>query len=417
MRVSLVSTSDIEGGAARAAYRLHKGLRATGVDSYMLVQDKIGSDPCVLGPKRKIDKGLSSLRPTLDLLPLYLIGKADKRISPAWAPDRLHRRIDDINPDLINLHWFNKGYMQIGTVSKLPTPLVWTLHDMWPFTGGCHYDLGCGRYTERCGACPQLESRKELDLTRWIWRRKERAWHQAEFTIVCPSRWLAECARRSSLLAHHRIEVIPNGLDVARFKPSDRGQARNWLGLPTDKKLLLFSAVSAITNFHKGFPDFKQATGVLAEKGWGDNVEIVILGSSEQQQAFDLPFRTHFMGYLHDSLSLSLVYGAVDVFVVSSVQDNLPNTVMEALACGTPCAGFSVGGIPEMIDHQENGYLVEDRSVDELAFGIHWILEDPQRWGKLTRAARDKALRCFDQEQQARRYLQLFEELMEQRAC
>ena len=285
---------------------------------------------------------------------------------------------------------------------------------MWPFTGCCHYDQGCGRYTGSCGDCPQLHSRRDKDLSRWIWRRKAKSWQNTDLTIVALSQWLAGCARKSSLFKDLRIEVIPNSLDITRFKPIDKRMSREILNLPQDKKLILFGAMGATRDLRKGFDLLQTTLQSLAQTDWKDKARLVIFGASKPERHVDLGIPAYYLGTLKDDISLSMVYSAADVFVAPSRQDNLPNIVMESIACGTPCAAFDIGGIPDMIDHQENGYLAEPFETDDLLCGITWILENRERHCKLSYHARQKAEREFNQDLQARRYLALYEELVTQ---
>jgi glycosyltransferase involved in cell wall biosynthesis len=313
---------------------------------------------------------------------------------------------------VINLHWINAGYLQVETIAKFNKPLVWTLHDMWAFTGGCHYSQDCDRYTASCGACPQLHSSKDWDLSRWVWQRKAKAWRNLNLTIVTPSSWLAKCARSSSLFQEQRVEVIPYGLDTEKYKPLNRQVARELLNLPQDKQLVLFGALSATGDQRKGFHLLQPALQDLSKSGWQDRLELVIFGSSEPANPPELGFKAHYLGTLNDDISLALVYSAADVFVAPSVQDNLANTVLEAIACGTPCVAFNIGGMPDMIEHQKNGYLAQAYKTEDLAQGIAWVLENNERHGKLGARAREKAQQEFTLEIQARRYLSLFTEIL-----
>ena len=409
----ILSARDISGGAARATYRLHRGLRGIGVESRMLVQSKASEDYTVIAPQTRLDKALSGQRHNLDELPFRLYPRRELvNYSTQWLPDLVHKKISQLNPDVINLHWICRGYLRIESISKLSKPVVWSLHDMWPFTGGCHYDQGCGRYTGSCGDCPQLHSRRDKDLSRWIWRRKAKSGQNADITIVALSQWLADCARKSSLFKDLRIEVIPNSLDIARFKPIDKRMSREILNLPQDKKLVLFGAMGATRDLRKGF-DLLQATlKSLGQTDWKDKARLVIFGASKPERHVDLGIPAYYMGTLKDDISLSLLYSAADVFVAPSRQDNLPNTVMESIACGTPCAVFNIGGMPDMIDHQENGYLAEPFETGDLVHGITWILEDRERHRKLSYHARQKAEREYGLELQARRYMALYKELV-----
>ncbi|MCA9906830.1 MAG: glycosyltransferase, partial [Anaerolineae bacterium] len=242
LRPLLVSVSEQEGGAARASQRLYSGLRASGIGARLLVQSKSSADPNVIGPTGKVAKGMASLRPTLDQLPLLLTRKPHAQFMTGWFPDRIAHIASQLDVNVINLHEIRKGNLRIESLNRWPQPIVWTLHDLWPLTGGCHYDEECGRYRSRCGNCPILASGSERDLSRQIMRRKMSAWQDANLTVVAPSHWIANCARQSTLFASARIEMIPNGLDTTVYRPLAQRQARDWLGLPQERHLLLFLA-------------------------------------------------------------------------------------------------------------------------------------------------------------------------------
>ena len=408
----LISSSDIDGGAARAAYRLHRGLKNIGVDSQMLVQNKQSDDYTVICPVSKIDKGIGKLKPTLDGLPIQLYAQRDRTpYSVQWLPDKLTEKVAKLNPDVINLHWINSGYLKIETIAKFKKPIVWTLHDMWAFTGGCHYNGDCMNYTTSCGNCPQLHSHIETDLSRWIWKRKARAWQNLSLTIVTPSHWLAKCAASSSLLKDTRIEVIPNGINTEQYKPIEKSIARSILSLPEDKQLILFGAMSVTSDPRKGFNFLQSALQNLSQSGWRERLELVVFGSSQPKNPTKLGFKSHYLGRLNDDISLSLVYAAADVFLAPSVQDNLPNTVMESLACGTPCVAFDIGGMPDMIEHQQNGYLAKHFDIEDLARGIAWVLEDEERLQKLGVNGREKVEQNFTLEIQANNYLSVYQDI------
>lgn len=408
MNSLILSTFDVNGGAARAAFRLHKGLREMNVDSKMLVQYKSSDDSTVIGPPNKLEKWLNQMRPTLDNLPLNFYPGANGTFSPQWFPDLIEKKIKKLSPDIINIHW-SCGYVQIESIAKFAKPLVWTFHDMWAFTGGCQYSGDCDRYLNTCGACVQLQSSKEQDLSRWVHNRKAKAWKDLNLTIVTPSVWLANCAKASSLCKNFPVEVIPNGIDIQRYKPINQNTAREWLNLPQNKQLILFGATSTLDP-RKGFNLLKSALKKLSQSGQ-DNLELVIFGASGPSLKSDLGFKSHNIGNLGDDVSLALLYAAADVFVAPSVQDNLPNTVMEALACGTPCVAFDIGGMPDMIEHQRNGYLAKPFDVESFAAGIGWVLSS-DRFLSLRQRAREKVEKEFSLELQAQRYSKLFTEVI-----
>jgi glycosyltransferase involved in cell wall biosynthesis len=381
----------------------------------MLVQVKQSDDRRVIGSPTSsgIAKAGVGLRLTLDHLPLKLYPKRDRTTcSPQWLPDTISSKVPQLAPDLINLHWINAGYLQIETIAKFNKPIVWTLHDMWAFTGGCHYSQDCDRYTASCGTCPQLHSSKDWDLSRWVWQRKAKAWKNLNLMIVTPSSWLAKCAKSSSLFQDRRVEVIPYGLDTEKYRPINQQVARELLNLPKDKCLVLFGALSATGDHRKGFHLLQPALQDLSKSGWQDRLELVIFGSSQPENPPDLGFKSHYLGTLNDDIALALVYSAADVFVAPSVQDNLANTVLEAIACGTPCVAFRIGGMPDMIEHQENGYLAQPYKTEDLAQGIAWVIENNERQNKLSERAREKAQQEFTLKIQARRYLSLVSEIL-----
>ncbi len=414
MKVLLISAFDTVGGAARAAYRLHCGLQSIGESSQMLVQTKFSNNRTIVAPQTNVEKAMAKLGHALDTIPLGFYSHRDKTaFSSQWFPDVIIPRVAQLNPDLINLHWINESFLQIETIAKFKQPIIWTLHDMWAFTGGCHYAQNCDRYTDSCGACPQLRSSKNFDLSRWIWQRKSRAWKNTHLTVVTPSLWLANRASSSSLFRNLRVEVIPNGLNTERYKPVNRSIARELLNLPQDRQLVLFGAINATSAHLKGFNLLQPALQSLCGSGWHDKIELIIFGSSQPDAQTEFGFKTHYLDKLSDDISLALVYAAADVFIAPSIQDNLPNTVMEAIACGIPCVAFSIGGMPEMIEHRKNGYLAQPFEVEDLAQGIAWVLENKERHQKLCARARNKAEQEFTEELQARRYASLFAEILD----
>ena len=411
MKILLLSTSDIYGGAFIAAYRLLKGLQQSGVQAQMIVQSKKSDDYSVIGPQTKWQKIFGKLRPTLDSIPIRFYKQRKKIIfSPAILPDNINKKIQDINPDIIHLHWISEGFIRIETLAKINKPIIWTLHDMWAFTGGCHYDEECGKYNKNCGYCPTLGSNKKNDLSYKIFKRKEKFWKNLNLTIVTPSSWLGECAKKSLLFYKTRVEVIPNGIDLNRFKPIDKNIARDILCLPKDKKLILFGALSALGDKRKGFLLLKEALKNFSSKENKD-IEMVIFGSSKPRNEEDLGFKTHYLGQLNDETSLVLAYSAADIMISPSIQDNLPNTIMESLACGTPVVAFNIGGIHDMIEHQKNGYLAKPFNTGDLTYGIKWVLEDDIRRKQLSQNAREKVVQEFDIVKVAKKYEDLYKDV------
>ncbi|MFM9267091.1 glycosyltransferase family 4 protein [Tychonema sp. BBK16] len=411
MKVLLVSNYDVQGGAARASYRLHKGLQDIGVNSEILVNYKSSNDESVRLMPTRFGEGFKGVRSKLNRLPLKLYPKLGPVIfSPQWVPDSLADEVVKINPDVINLHWICEGYMQIETLARFNKPVVWTLHDMWAFTGGCHYSESCDRYLDACGACPQLHSTQDGDISRWIWQRKADAWQDLNLTLVTPSHWLAECAKSSSLFKKYPVKVIANGLNTDVYKPLDRSHIRDSLNLPQHKQLVLFGAMQGTEDRWKGFPLLVPALQSLSKSGWEDRIELVVFGASQPENAIDVGFKIHYLGRLEDEM-LAKVYAAADVMVVPSRYEAFGQTASEALACGTPVVAFDVTGLKDIVDRHENGYLAQPYDSEDLARGIAWVLEDRERHERLCLNARRKVETRFTLEVQAREYQKLYEEV------
>jgi glycosyltransferase involved in cell wall biosynthesis len=415
-KILIISANDLIGGAGRAAFRLHQGLgKSDRLASQMLVQDKQSDYESVVGKSSVsgTNKMILGFRQVLGQAPLKLYPQQKSYFSPAWLPEKLAQTIDQINPDVINLHWVNNSFLRIETLAQFNRPIIWTLHDMWPFTGGCHYSGDCHGYESICGACPELTSHKQKDLSHWIWKRKAKAWQNLNLTIVSPSKWLARCAQASALFKHLPIEVIANGFNLDVYQPTDQTIARSIIGLPQNKKIILFGSLIATKDPRKGFHLLKPAIEQLSKQyGHQDDVEIVIFGASRPSNPPDLGFKCHYLGSFSDDITLSLIYAAADVFILPSTQDNLPNTIIEAMASGTPCVAFNIGGMPDMIDHKENGYLAEPFNTDDLATGIGLILKSEDYRQQLSLKARAKVEQAFSLEKQAKGYADLVDRVL-----
>lgn len=394
MRILHVNQSDLSGGAARAAYRIHRCLVGAGIDSGMRVIYQTGDDervqdglPAGNGPIRR------RIRSRLAGLPLRGFRTANPIIhSAAWPDTGLGRELNATDADLIHLHWLGTGTLSIEEIGRLTKPVVWTLHDMWAFCGAEHYgeDGPAARFRVGYQAdnCPPDERAK--DLNRAVWARKRKHWRSL-MHIVCPSRWLADCARGSVLFQAWPIHVIPNPIDLELWRPIPKPVARAVLGLDPAARIVLLGAPGGLRDPRKGGDLALEALARLAV-GSGAPDHLLIFGQSAAAGHAHLPLPTRFLGRLQDDLSLVLAYSAADVFVVPSRQDNLPNTVIESLACGTPVVGFDIGGLPDMVEHQQNGWLARPFETADLAEGIAWVLADETRRMFTSTTARQRVL-------------------------
>ncbi len=407
-KVLHLSTYDGRGGAARAAFRLHRGLMDLGIRSRMAVQVKSTDDPAVVAPQTRLSKLGHELVAIMDRVPLALYRtRVAGSFDVQWIGSCSRSLVARMRPDVLHLHWITGGFLRIETLRKLRRPLVWTLCDMWPFTGGCHVSGDCERYRAACGSCWQLGSSSGYDLTRWVWRRKARAWRTIDLNLVAPSRWMAECARSSSLFCDRPITVIPNGVNTAIFKPLDRRFARACLGIEPDQRVILFGAVNALQDPNKGLEILQESITFVARELGSAAPRLVIFGCSAPAEPRQFGLEARFLGLLADETSMALAYNAADLLVVPSRQESFCQTAAEALACGTPVVAFNATGLRDVVDHRANGYLAQPYDAQDLANGIMAILaSDAPK--EIAMRARQKAIEKFSLGKVARRYADLY---------
>ncbi len=412
MKILIVSAIESKGGASRAAHRLYDDLLRRSVDVKYLTNFRSSTNREIISLWPYVTNGVALFFLLVDKLPLLFYPHRRKGVfSPAVIPTRINSLINKINPDIVHLHWIAHGSISIEQIAKIKRPIVWTLHDSWAFTGGCHLPFVCKRYQSACGCCPQLGSDAPEDLSNRIWKRKENAFKELNLQIVAPSRWLAGCAQTSSLFKNLDVTVIPNGIDTKLYQPMDLSSTRAKLNLPQNKKLVLFGAMGLSKDANKGLQFLKPVLGHLAKQKMKD-LEFVIMGSRKSGRDSDFGFPIHYLGTLKSEPTIASLYGAVDATLLLSLQENLPYAVMESLSCGTPVVAFEIGGVPDMVDHQVNGYLAKPYEVEDIARGIAWVLEDKIRQEKLREQARKKCEDHFSLELQAQRYTKLYKQVL-----
>ena len=419
MKVLQVSRNDLSGGAARAAYRLHKGLQGIGHESVMFVESRSSDDPSVTAFEKPMDVP-SLVRRGLRQVWISRGFKRYRQSRPGgyelFSDDRSPYASTVLNQipacQVINLHWVPGlvDYESFFTGVPRSTPVVWTLHDLNPLTGGCHYDLGCSRYVTHCGSCPQLGSGDSRDLSYEVWDRKQRLFSMlspSRLRFVTPSKWLAEQVRRSPFLGRFPVHVIPYGLDLQEFAPRPRENVRDLLGIPRDARVLLFVAED-IAKRRKGFIHLIEALSQCARDI--PNLLLLSLGQNRPEVQVEIPC-VH-VGSINNDRFLSMVYSAADLFAICSVQDNLPNTVLEAMACGIATVGTATGGIPDMVRNGVNGLTVDATDVGGLADSITELLNNKARCAEMGANARRIAVEEYSLELQAKRYTELYGSLV-----
>jgi glycosyltransferase involved in cell wall biosynthesis len=416
LRILHISTGDFHGGAARAAYRIHRALFESGFDSRMRVLHRGTDDDRVSeGLPRSIAARLAEKLHRRWLSHTHRGWRTDNPILHTFGENSAGL-VDEFNAsdaDVLNLHWIS-NMLSVADIGRLKKPIVWTLHDMWAFCGGEHIatDNAKSRFRQGYRVDNRPPAEAGPDLNRHTWEAKRRAWACQRFTIVCPSRWLANCVRESVLFADVAVHVIPNPLDTANtWRPIPREVARVALNMPLDRKLILMGADGSAAEPHKGGDLLRDAVARVTAQQPGD-VELMIYGQGSPTRDETWLCPVHWLGAVRDDRVLALAYSAADVMVVPSRQDNLPNAAVEAQACGTPVVAFNICGLPDIVVHRETGWLAKAFDTGDLAEGILWVLGDRDRSQVLSRVAREKAVERFSPEVVAGKYRQVYETVL-----
>lgn len=412
MKCLILSSSEKSGGAARAANRLHHALLAASVDSRMHVASKQSDDWRVIGPTNKFEKGSVKLGQIIEGLGKKLQQTCNLNLHSLACISWLRAsQINASSADVINLHWVCGGFLSVEEIGRIIKPVVWTLHDMWAFSGAEHIapDDEGARWRHGYDKGNRHAADGGVDIDRWVWRRKKNAWNRP-FHIVTPSRWLADCARSSALLHDWPITVVPNPLDTEIFKPMPRKLAREILRLPLDAKIVLFGAMGGRQDPIKGWDLLQPALAQIA--GRIPHVHGVIFGQGEPQHPPLLGLPLHWLGHLHDDVTLALLYSAANVMVVPSRQENLPQSGTEAQSCGCPVVAFNATGLPDVVEHAHTGYLAEAYSSDDLARGIEWVLADDERHAVLSVQSRKRSVSLWSPSVVVPQYVNIYNNIL-----
>lgn len=414
MKVLHVCFSDSHEGGAIGAYRLHRAMLAQNIDSKMLVYRK-----------RRIDDSVYEMR-FFSRLRIYIANlvtskllKLEKLHTPRFRSLNLfstgaHKDINNFDVDIVQLHWINKNTLGIKELTKINKPVVWKLADMWAFNGATHYTLPGEkkRYLQKFTQRNRPHADRGIDFDRIVWKTKYKHWKKKKITFVCPSKWLKNTLKESALLGTYPVYNIPNPIDLKLYHPVNTTDARLLLDLPLDKKLILFGAINATSDKRKGFQILQESLKALAKVISSDAIELVIIGEPflATKISYENGFRITHLGQLRREIDIVLAHSASDLLVLPTLADNLPNMVQEAMSCGTPCVGFDIGGMPDMIDHKINGYLCKPFESSDLVKGISWLLGQPS--GQLSANARTKAEKLHSQANCTKHYLDVYREVL-----
>lgn len=416
MRVLIINTSERIGGAAIAANRLMDALKNNGIKAKMLVRDKQTEQISVVGLKKSWWKVWQFIWERV------IIWKANKfkkhnlfEVDIANTGTDITSLPEFKQADVIHLHWINQGMLALTDIRRIidsGKPIVWTMHDMWPCTGICHHARQCNKYQQECKNCPYLlNGGSPRDLSNKVFLQKKDLYKNSSIVFVTCSQWLKGQAEKSALLDKHTVINIPNPININLFKPRNKQEARTRCNFPADKRIILFGAAKP-TDKRKGVDYFIESCNLLVQKHpeLKDRIGIAIYGKQSEQIVPLLPFETYDLKYISSEKELVNVYNAIDLYATPSLEENLPNTIMEAMACGVPCVGFNVGGIPEMIDHLHNGYVAEYKSAEDFANGIYWTLTEGE-YDMLSEEASRKVTACYSEGTIAKKYIEVYNKI------
>lgn len=421
LKILSVCTSDTSGGAARAAKRIHDGINLldAGVTSTMFVKNKYSDDLAVHSLDEFIPNNIAykacdwvakKIKNKVQHYQWNKYPNRDRIFMSDMRGTSLHGALQKLDYDVLHLHWVNQRFINLSDLLQVKKPIVWTLHDSWPFCGICHYFFDCDGYKHQCGCCPFLHSNDKKDLSHKIWKQKTEIFKHLDLHIVTPSKWLGECAKNSSLLGNFPVTVIPNCLDTNVFRPlSDDDflpQWRKFLEKKKEKHFILYGAINATTDKIKGFSNLLSALKILERQNKSD-FELIVYGANQSEIDIDIKIPVHFVGTIHNTQYMVELYNIADVAVVPSLTENLSCTIMESLSCETPVCCFNIGGNSDMVEHKHNGYLANAKDNVDLANGIDWCLKNNYE-NLLGKHGREKVVREFSiefvAEQYARQY-------------
>jgi glycosyltransferase involved in cell wall biosynthesis len=418
LKVAHLNTYDGNGGAGRACIRLNRALLSQGIESKIIVHYKFGKNPEIGEFSTNLfQKAYTAATIILERIWAKRYLKAVKTpFSFTWFGRSVIRNKYVKDADIIHLHWVNHGFLnpkRIAEIAKLNKPVVWTFHDSNAFTGGCHVRYTCDHFRAECGNCPLLKDANPGDASHQIWLQKGDAYNKLNFNIIAPSTWMQCSVAESSLMKGKTVNQIPNTLETDIFKPIDKTSAKEKLGLAKDKFIFLSGFMPSRKDMHKGTGYLLESLELLKNR-LGDKagqVELVVFGNRNTDDMPEFPFETSFLGTINDDERLALCYSAADAFLIPSLEDNLPNTVMESLSCGTPVIAFTTGGIPDMVQHERNGYLATYRSSESFTDGMEWIIDHPDRV-RLQQNARHTVMEKFSEEIISKKHIEVYQGLL-----
>ncbi|HHR6038930.1 TPA: glycosyltransferase family 4 protein [Providencia alcalifaciens] len=415
MKILHISYSDILGGAARATNRLHKALLESGINSEMMVRIKKTDDWRISSPTTRLEKLTTIFRSSIGLNINKLQHSDNINLrSGNWLPSNWAKKINASDADIVHIHWIGSETLSIKDIGKIKKPIVWTMHDMWPFCGAEHYtnDDPDSRWITGYENKNRISREHGADIDKLVWKRKLHLWNTDNMHMVSPSQWLANCAKKSHLFQNSSISVIPNPLDTEIYQPLDKSFCRKLLKLPENKNIILFGAIGGGNDPRKGYDLLIEALHKLQNTININSTVCVIFGQSEPKNSPKLPFPTYWLGHINDDPTLSLLYNSANVMVVPSRQEAFGQTASEAHACSVPVVGFYTTGLTDIVEHKKTGYLATPFDTTDLANGIEWVLRNESQQSNLKLTARSKAINYFSNKTISEKYITLYNTIL-----
>jgi len=405
MKILHISNSNQGAGASRAVTRIHESILENGCESIIWVNHKIGDDYRVKKRRKKINKLFLLARVFFSRLLVKLLKTSNQILhSPQIFSSNWIKLLNNCDADLVHLHWFQHEMISISDIAKIKKPLVWTLHDMWPFCGAEHisYDL---RWKEGYNNNNRPAKESGFDLNLWTWNRKKKYW-KTPIQLIATSEWMQETVSESFLMKHWPVETIPNPLDLNIWKPMDQIQARDCFNLPKNVPLILFGAIAGTSEFHKGYDLLDSAIKFISSSSKLKDAHLVVFGQSKPLIPTKLKIPVIYLGHLNDDLSLRAAYSSCNLLVVPSRIESFAQTASEAQACGVPVVAFNTTGLKTTVLHKVTGYLAKPFDINDLANGIIWTLNQGNY--NLQKKARDSALKRFSYSKVGKSHLELY---------
>lgn len=358
-----------------AGYRIHNELKKKGIKSYTLTSNRSSDNDrdLIISSYNRFKMHISYLYSDFIINKINKVKYGQYFSASEGISNTILDQIEKINPDIIHLHWINGGLLQISSLKKLNKPIIWTLHDSWPFTGGCHIPYACEEYKYNCSKCKKF-SKNRINISKYLLNKKIREWENLNINVVAPSLWMFNRSKESKVFKHKPHYNIKNGIDLNVFKVINKNIARDNIGLDNNKVKILFGSVDSDSDPNKGFYMIQKLIKKLSLES--DKYELIIFGARYNHDLDNYGIKINQMGIINDPKQLNLIYSSADIFLCPSISENLPNTILEAMSSGTPTVAFDIGGIGDIITHKKNGYLCKAYNYEELYEGIKWIINN-----------------------------------------